>query len=377
MSLPDRILRSRIVRALAVIIGISAGIVALLAKIFPDPQVAHWVATVCLAFVGLYLGAVVLEALTRRFASKLDQRTTRIVKEIRNALGNLETQMNQQLIRTATEIKEAIAILQTQLAQWQPGQSEREPKVKTKPEMIDAEETYRHLAQRYGMGYNQLEIHCTITPDGSALVQRKMTLEAYSEIGELDAFLLIPEPQSPGEEARKITAIDISSLNPGWNVSLADTFEALGSLYTVIRISPPLSEGQSIAYQLTEMLPSGLYAIGFTKEELAARKTPYDYFGWNINRPTRKLSLRVWFPEAVKPNVYSGEVRYASAAPGFPSERLQHEEQKRLERPSLIGPEGGRYFLKLDVDYPMIGLIYILRWQPPTEKPKESTKPTG
>jgi len=239
------------------------------------------------------------------------------------------------------------------------------------------ETSYKYLAERSGMGYDRLEVDCTIGPDGSALVRRKVTLEAYSEIGELDAFLLIPESQPPGEEARKITAVGISSLSPGWSVSLADTFEALGSLYTVIKVAPPLSEGQSITYQMTEMLPPGLYAIGFTKEELAARKTPYDYFGWNINRPTRKLSLRVWFPEAVKPNVYSGEVRYASAAPGFPSERLQHEEQKRLERPSLIGPEGGRYFLKLDVDYPMIGLIYILRWQPPTEKPKESTKPTG
>ena len=239
----------------------------------------------------------------------------------------------------------------------------------------DYEASYKYVAGRYGMGYDRLEVDCTIGPDGSALVQRKVTLEAYSETGELDAFLLIPESQPPGEEAREITPVGIKSLSPGWDVSLAEISKALGSLYTVIKVSPPLSEGQSITYQMTEMLPSNLYAIGLTEEELAARETPYDYFGWNINRPTRKLSLRVWFPEGVKPDVYSGEVRYASAAPGFPSERLQHEEQKRLKRPSLAGPEGNRYVLKLDVDYPMIGLIYVLRWRPPVKKAEESTRP--
>jgi hypothetical protein len=226
-----------------------------------------------------------------------------------------------------------------------------------------AENAYRYSAERYGIGYGWLEVQCTIHPDGSAEVQRKVEVEGHSEISELDTFLLIPEKPPPGEKW-DIDFVQVRSLSPGYNVSLIHIPEQEGKLSALIAISPQLGEGQSVIYEMIEKLPPRLYAINFTKEELAKRKSPYDYFGWNINRPTRRLSLRVYFPEDVKPDVYVLEVRYASAAPGIPSESFQYKEQGRLEKPSLVGPEGGRYFLKLDVDYPMIGLVYILRWQP-------------
>jgi hypothetical protein len=129
-------------------------------------------------------------------------------------------------------------------------------------------------------------------------------------------------------------------------------------------ISPPLIEGQQVRYELVEHLPEGLYGVNLTRAQQRVRKTDYDYFGWTINRPTRKLRLRTYFPERLEPTDYGVEVRYASAAPGIPSVAYQLEEQGRLERPSLDGPDGGRYSLKLDVSYPMIGLVYILRWLP-------------
>jgi hypothetical protein len=114
---------------------------------------------------------------------------------------------------------------------------------------------------------------------------------------------------------------------------------------------------------MIEKVPAGAFAIDLTKEELMKRETPDDYFGWNINRPTQKLALHVYFPEDTKPQVYGILVRYASAS-GFPADRPQYEEQRNLDRPIMTGPEGDRFVLKLKVEYPMIGLIYILYWRP-------------
>lgn len=240
-------------------------------------------------------------------------------------------------------------------------------KVSGKTRSQDAERAYHYSSERYGVGYRRLEVECTIRPDGSARVQRRVEVEAFSEIRQLDTFLLIPELPPSGEEWN-IDPVQVRSLSPEYNVSRR-TFGQQGRLSALIMIAPQLGAGEQFTYELTEQLPAGLYAIDLAEEKLAKRQ-PYDYFGWSINRPTRKLSLKVYFPEEIKP-VYDSEVRYASAAPGIPSESFHLEERKRFAKPNLIGPQGGRYVLTLEVDYPMIGLIYILRWQPLKTTPKQ------
>lgn len=230
----------------------------------------------------------------------------------------------------------------------------------------DAERTYRYAAGRYGIAYDSLSVGCTINDDGSARIRRTVAVEAYSMIETLDTYLLIPEaPEQSG--AAPIGFEQVHSLTPARNVSLVgskqkDAFKQLSAL---IAISPPLHKGERVAYEMTERVPPGAFAVGLTRAALAERETTYDYFGWNINRPTRHLTLRVYFPDGTGPQVYSAEVRYASAS-GFPSERLQYEEQKRLRGQISLTAEGNYQVLHLEVAYPMTGLIYILRWQPLT-----------
>lgn len=235
----------------------------------------------------------------------------------------------------------------------------------------EAEQAYNYSASRYGVGYDLLEIECFINEDGSATVKRKVTLMSFSEINKLDTYLLIPE-KSPNDGSRDIALGEIKSLTPTTSIKRGAIREELGRQSVEVIISPALSNGISTAYEMTEHLPSKLYAVRVTRNEISQRETPYDYFGWNVNRPTKKLSLRVYFPGfpyPIKPDIYAAEVRYASAS-GFPANRTQHEEQKNLQGPILADPEGDRYYLKLEVDYPMIGLVYILRWQPIEEEDK-------
>jgi hypothetical protein len=238
------------------------------------------------------------------------------------------------------------------------------PPPRVAPRHLSEEEiTYHTLSSRYGIGYQRLQVDCTIRPDGSAEVRRVVKVEAYSEFDRLDTFLLIPE-SPPDGETRDIDLLQVASRSPDYNVSARGLLRQGGRLYAEIKISPQLSEGAVVEYEMVEHLPPGLYAIDLTPEQLSRRETDFEYFGWNINRPTRRLTLRAYFPERTKPTVYGLEVRYAPAAPGLFKRTTQREEQARLARPTLEGPVGGRYVLKLDVEYPMIGLIYILRWEP-------------
>lgn len=226
----------------------------------------------------------------------------------------------------------------------------------------EAEVAHRYLSENYGWAYDRIQVECTIRKDGSAKVRRVGEVEAYSQLDGIDTFLLIPE-EAPGEEDRGVEILSVEPLSPDREISwrFQRGVRALGAKLTIV---PRLNRGEKFAYAMEEHL-FGLYAIDLSAEELAQRETPFEYFGWTIKRPTRKLSLKVYFPEHIKPDVYDNEVRYASAAPDILDEsRVFYEAQGSLERPSLEGPEGGRYFLQQNVEYPIVGLIYLLRWDP-------------
>jgi len=228
---------------------------------------------------------------------------------------------------------------------------------------------YRYLANRYGIGYAQLRVELTIAPDGSGMVRRTVDVDAYSEIGRLDTFLVIPETPPPGQTWEP-ELLAIRSLTPGWNAGMERSRAEGGMQSVVLTIAPKLAPGDHVTYVVDQRLPAGLYAVDLTADQMSRRKQTFDYFGWAINRPTRSFSLLVYFPVGYKPESYDFSVWYASSAPGIPSELTQYEEQKSLKRPSLLGPEGGRYCLALEVDTPMLGLIYDLRWEPISKPPQ-------
>ncbi|MCC6601598.1 MAG: hypothetical protein IT327_00220 [Anaerolineae bacterium] len=235
-----------------------------------------------------------------------------------------------------------------------------------------AVQAYTYFASRYGIGYDSLEIKWMINEDGSALLQRVIEIEAFSRVESLDTYLLIPE----SDDDRKIDFISVDSLSPKWSISLSDVKKELGRGSAMISISPPLKIEEKMRYRMVEELPPGLYAIGMTSTELSKRKSAYDYCGWNINRPTRKVSLQIEFPSVIKPENYSLEVRYASTS-GFPSSKKHFEESQRFDPVLTLNPQRDKSILRLDIDYPMIGLIYILRWQPLAKETKAASNQTS
>lgn len=298
MNLPERltqILESREAKAIAVIIGIASGLLALLAP--ASPKLVRPVAAGFLGIVALYFLWVVAKLAAAR-----------------------------------------------------------------EPALPEAEVAHRYLSESYGWSYDTIELEVTVRKDGSAKVRRVGRVEAYSMLDSIDTFLLIPE-EAPGDEKRGIEIVGVESMSPDRDISwrFVRGARTLGAELTIV---PRLNCGETFTYAMEENL-FGLYAIDLSAGELAKRETPWDYFGWTIKRPTRHLSIKVYFPEEIKPSVYDNEVRYASATIDILDEnRVFFEAQRALERPSLTGPKGGQYCLQQNVEYPTIGLIYALRWDP-------------
>ncbi len=229
-----------------------------------------------------------------------------------------------------------------------------------------AELSYQYSAQRYGVGYNLIDVECNIEKNGSAIVKRTVGVRSHSQLSDLDTFLLISQDSSPPNESWNVGFSSIRSLTDERIITLGEVEEEFGRSSVTFNIAPPLSDGESVTYEMIENLPVNFYAIGYTQEALDNRQTKDDHFGWTINRPTKKISFRVSFPVGDEPQLFNGEVRFASAS-GFSAKRFQYEEQKRL-RPVSESWDGDRHVLRLEIDYPMTGLVYILRWTPEPAK---------
>jgi len=222
---------------------------------------------------------------------------------------------------------------------------------------------YLYQAKRYGTGYSKFEVQCFISEDGSAIVLREVKIEAFSILEGIDTFYNIPE-EDPDGESRYIEPIKIEAKDEEHQVILTDVKKEPGRMLATINFAPFLRNREKLQYTITERLPVGLYAIDLSQEELDKRETPYDYYGWHVNRPTKKLIIRVYFPRDFQPSIFGEEVRYAASA-GVTSQREQHEERKRLKG-VVRTKEGDRYVLNFEINYPLSGLVYILRWSPLT-----------
>ena len=322
------------------------------------PVAAYWLIALLVFLWVIYVLIFTLQriyAAYRRFAVRL-ARVQTDVNQLRQAYPPLVERLDQMQSNVERLLTlERLPVATPPVASLSPG-----------AERSDDEITFLTAAERYGMAYDSLRVECILNDDGSALILREIKVAATSQFAELDTFLYAPDPTEAGEPWEiDPDFVKVSSLTAGWQIDVTEFKRESGRLSALLRIDPPLLSGQSMTYQMEQRLPRDFYTIYLDPGQFDPNEDNYDYWGWTINRPTRNLHLRIYLPPGnVKPQEHHLQVRYASAS-DFPAQRAQYEERSRANKVELKGPDGGRYILDLSVDYPVTGLIYILRWLPP------------
>lgn len=225
---------------------------------------------------------------------------------------------------------------------------------------------YRFHAERYGLGYEQLDVGCAIRADGSATVERQVLLEAFSELDAIDTFLMVPE-KTVGNQFRALQDAEPICDTPGKTLRLEKIPGKGGASLARIRVIPSLRPREKLQFSLCQEAPAGTFAVGLSHEQLEQRGTRADYLGWTINRPTGFLHLTVTFPGQYIPVWHDREVSYAETLFGSTGLQIpQRTERERLRGPFIVETAPQRCELTLDVDYPMVGLVYRIKWQPQT-----------
>ena len=239
--------------------------------------------------------------------------------------------------------------------------------LKPQSPISELERAYAVMSQHYGLGYDDLEVSARIGLDGSAIIERLVTLTAYIRQEKLEQSLIIPE-RDPQGGLRERKDLEIQTWSGRSRASFVATRRsAEGQFVAEIVFTPPLSRHETATFKLTETLPAGIYAVDLAPEQLDRRESPEEYFGWGIDRPTRRFKVQVYFPVGYQPTGITCQVRYAPLVKvrgdSDSLRRLTPEEDHACKELRNI-EDAGRHKLEMQVDYPLIGLIYIVSWKP-------------
>jgi hypothetical protein len=228
------------------------------------------------------------------------------------------------------------------------------------------EQAYAYYAERYGWGYDELRVSCRIESDGSATVEREVTITAHRLLGQLEQSLHVA-PATPEEPVLDSNRIDFLSLTSGTEVNCGKIIRLPNEKGWVVQIKfdPPIPPGHKVTFRVREK-PGRAYEINYTPEELKAQNIKYQWLNWRIDRPTLHFHATVRLPSGFQPEGSSHRVLFPPL-PEDPDEarRLDEEEDRlKLLTTSFTDSTGEHFDLELDVSVPILGMQYMIRWNP-------------
>lgn len=230
---------------------------------------------------------------------------------------------------------------------------------------VNEDQRYRETIQQYGLGYENVSVVCAINEHGGAKVKYRIRATAYRDISQLESYLEIPEelPSSNQRDVIETTEAEITrradyGSERNFFHKTTDVKERMVSSF--IDLDPIVPAGTEVESTFYFTLPDGLYSINEPREIYNQRSTQYDYFGWNIRFPTKKLEIEIEFPNSFEPTAPRADVCFSQPTlSGKPPRRRLQEQYSKLRQPRH---QEGRHRLTLDVDFPLVGLVYFVTW---------------
>jgi hypothetical protein len=223
--------------------------------------------------------------------------------------------------------------------------------------------THRHLAEIlgkfFGVQKKAYTIDCTVRADGSSSSTHDVELVAHAnqitQIEYRSTTPSVPEGVTGRLEinavARKDSGVDISA-----QVLRQDGRECYWSL----NFAPALKPGQTIAYRFHQNTVPG--AFSRSQEEMTGRGLECEFYSVLVTYPTDKLTVCVAFEKEISPLKMSYDVWLGNGRVRHMAEYAKIETQREFVSDR---DQEDRIYGKLEIQYPIHGLRYVLTWLPP------------
>jgi hypothetical protein len=223
-----------------------------------------------------------------------------------------------------------------------------------------AEET---LATLYGYEFIEQTITVQIRHDGSAMLTRRIELEAWGNVSEVRHYLttLVSDGEAKKISFRAYIDPPDSPRSADFHWEVMDTPSRDGLLVSRLWWDPVLRPGDKVTYVTEESTGPGSFALD--RAECRRRNQANEWISWGIYTPTRKLTVTALFPLMCELVDIRSDAAYGGGIK-FPRHREEADSCiKALQ--SVINPTNQCPSLIFTKDHPTLGLHYILTWKYP------------
>lgn len=211
------------------------------------------------------------------------------------------------------------------------------------------------ISLNYGIVKDRYAVTTQIHPDGSADAIVDQIVRAVSHpVEHIEYSYKIPTHTE--DIGSRITLTEETRV-PGHIVTVRSIFKQPRSNHFEIHFAPPIDVHESVQFVLARHSPVGTFTMD--PEQLPANQ-PWEYSRQRISYPTKLLRCRLIFPSG-----YKAEQIQVAASYGIAGVVHRHETARLMKENCLRYEEEGESFvIKLNVEYPIHGLMYLVQWRP-------------
>jgi hypothetical protein len=217
---------------------------------------------------------------------------------------------------------------------------------------------YAIEARKYGYGYLGLTVTAYLEVkdgQGSMTSRRRVHLKTTSVQNHIRHYLQTSNEQLEGSV--EVTELEqIKPKNTTVSFEKVKDLSRPSGMVIDVAFNPPLDPGEVAIYQVTEQFPPGSFAID--AQQVAQLSPKCEYFAWHIDKPTKHIHFAIRIPDYLHPAKCRHDVWY-----GLHSRQTHRAESERVGLFFSSESDGVYTCLQLDVEYPVLGLDYVLIWE--------------
>ena len=218
---------------------------------------------------------------------------------------------------------------------------------------------FKFNAYLYGLFIKKEELNYILKKGGSVELKNKLTI--------------VPTTESLYSMEKRCKSLSLKSRKVGCYISTLDSSKAEISLDLIrdaqsekiwkIKFVPSLDRNKNFTYIIHEKLPANTFAM--TKKTLP-KYLKYEYISKQVRYPTELLVLELVFPKKFVPVDYDFDVWFGEGELRNRKEHIRIDtDEDRNAYFEDDKTDDGKVLVRLRVAYPILGLFYVIHWNPP------------
>lgn len=216
----------------------------------------------------------------------------------------------------------------------------------------------------YGFRRDRVDTTVELTSSGAAVSTQEVTVRSLTTV--VDELRHFVSGGTTGGEPDDSFRVSTEVLECPVEHEVDDVKATPNGLTWAVRFRPELPRDVPVTYMNKIKAPSRTFLMN--REEVVAKAVPYEWHSHEVSYPTEQLDITIIFPKGWSWTKKKLEVWCDAGG------LRNSDEMHRVDQPVGGKTKDNRHCLKLSVQNPILGMRYVVMWEPKPPKAVRTRK---